>query len=184
MGLSEFQGLLRGLLTQATVFGDRSAVTYPNLASLMLVVEEGGKRVLLTGDGHSDDVEKGLKHHGLTDASGKLHVDVLKVMHHGSEHNITPGFCERITADKYIFCGNGFSTNPELGVVDLIAKKRKTTDAKKFKFFFSCRHTILEQADRKAHMKKLEQKVATLASASNNRLTFAFSETSSFLVSV
>jgi beta-lactamase superfamily II metal-dependent hydrolase len=184
MGQSEFEGLLGAMLAQATVFGVRSKVTFPNLASLMLLVEESGKRVLLTGDGHSDDVEKGLAHHGLTDAQGKLHVDVLKVMHHGSENNITPGFCERVTADKYVFCGNGFATNPELDVVDLIAKKRKQTDTKKFKFFFSCRHTVLDKAERKAHMKKLEDKVKALAAASANRMTFSFNESSHFSINV
>jgi beta-lactamase superfamily II metal-dependent hydrolase len=184
LGLSEFEGLLGGMLAQATVFGNRSAVSTPNLASLMLLVEENGKRVLLTGDGHSDDVEKGLAHHGLTDAQGKLHLNVLKVMHHGSEKNITPGFCLRVTADKYVFCGDGFSTNPELDVVDLIAKKRKETDTKKFKFFFNCRHTILDNALRKAHMKKLEDKVKRLAAASGNRMTFSFNESSHFSINV
>ncbi len=184
MGQSEFQRLVGGLLSQAMVFGDRGEVSPPNLASLMLLVEEGGKRVLLTGDGHSDDIEKGLAHHGLTGSDGKLHVDVLKVMHHGSEHNITPGFCERITADKYVFCGNGFSGNPELAVVELIAKKRKITDTKKFRFLFNCRHTVVPLESRKTHMKKLEQKVKALAAASNNRLNYTFSEASSFAVTV
>src|SRR5262249_57586563 len=94
-------------------------------ASLMFLVQEGNQPALLTGDGHADDALKGLKQRNLLDANGKLHVDVLKVPHHGSEHNMTPAFAQAITADDYIFCGNGFSTNPETEVIDLLVEERK-----------------------------------------------------------
>lgn len=37
----------------------------PNVASLMLLVEEGAKRVLLTGDSHPDMILAGLSAQGL-----------------------------------------------------------------------------------------------------------------------
>ncbi len=101
-------------------------MTVPNLASLMVLIEKGGKKVLLTGDGHSADILKGLEFHDkLNQNAGKnLHVDILKVQHHGSEHNIDIEFCQRITADHYIFCGNGEHENPDLDAVRVILNSR------------------------------------------------------------
>ena len=42
-------------------------VTEANLASLMLLVEEGPASVLLTGDGVSSEILDGLEHHGKLD---------------------------------------------------------------------------------------------------------------------
>ena len=36
-----------------------------------------------------------------------MHVDVLKMPHHGSDRNMDRAFLERITADHYVFSGNG-----------------------------------------------------------------------------
>jgi len=180
LGTSEVDRLIRPMLSQAQLFGDRAKVTPPNLASLMILAEEGGKTVLLTGDGHADDILKGLEHHGKLDAAGRLHVDVLKVQHHGSEHNIHQGFCQRITADTYIFCGNGFSTNPELGVIDLITGERVAGDARHFKFRFNTRSTVIDKELNKTHMAEVETRVTALAAKWGGRLSFEFLENSSF----
>ena len=57
---------------QAKKLGRRKKVTAPNLASLMFLVEEGGKTLLLTGDGHHEDILKGLQHHGKLEAHGGI----------------------------------------------------------------------------------------------------------------
>ena len=51
---------------QAESFGDPDSVTPPNLASLTLLVEEGGQTILLTGDARGDQIVDGLK------ATGRL----------------------------------------------------------------------------------------------------------------
>ena len=56
----------------------------PNLSSLVLLAEVGGKQILLTGDARGDKILEGLALAELLDAEGKLEVDVLKVPHHGS----------------------------------------------------------------------------------------------------
>lgn len=53
-----------------------------------------------------------------------MHVNVLKVQHHGSEHNINEEFVSKITADHYVFCGNGEHENPDLRVIKLIIDSR------------------------------------------------------------
>jgi len=44
---------------------------------------------------------------GLLEKGGNMHVDVLKVPHHGSDNNMAPIFFRRVTADHYVFSGNG-----------------------------------------------------------------------------
>lgn len=104
--------------------GNRKKVTTPNLASLMFHVEEDGKTVLLTGDGHAKDVEDGLEDAGLLQPGEGLHVNVLKVAHHGSEFNTTESFCRRVTADHYVFCSNGNHDNPDPRVVKAYLQSR------------------------------------------------------------
>ena len=61
---SDFDRLRGALALVAGELGDRSKVTPPNLASLMLLVEEGNRTVLFTGDGHWEDILAGLKNAG------------------------------------------------------------------------------------------------------------------------
>jgi len=104
--------------------GSRKLVTEENLASLMLLVEQNGRRILLTGDGHYVDILEGLEHNGLVTSSGGFHVNVLKLQHHGSEHNFKREFAKRVTADHYVICGNGRHENPDLRVLQVLAESR------------------------------------------------------------
>lgn len=178
---NEVVRLVARLTAEAKVLGNRKKVTPPNLASLMLLAEEQGKTVLLTGDGHRDDILKGLQHHGKLDAQGRLHVNVLKVQHHGSENNIDEAFCRAITADDYVFCGNGAHLNPDLDVVEVLVKARLDVDPKPFKLWFNSRSTVPGKAADKAQMKKVEDLVMQLqAAAPAGRVKSSFLEQSSF----
>jgi beta-lactamase superfamily II metal-dependent hydrolase len=171
--------LLAGLDTAAAILGRREKVTTPNLASIMFLVEEAGKTLLMTGDGHWADILKGLETNKKLDRKKGLHLDVLKVQHHGSEHNLSEDFCNIITADHYIFCGNGEHENPDLQVVRAIIDSRttvlaRTKEAKnKFTLWFNSSSTADNNAKAKAHMKKVEQLVQQLA-ASHSKLKYQF----------
>jgi hypothetical protein len=106
---------------------DFKGVTVPNIASLMFLVEEDGKRVLLTGDSQQDIILRGLTAAGLLGPAG-LHVEVLKVQHHGSEHNLDAEFARQVSADHYVFCGNGEHANPDLDVIRTIVASRLGPD--------------------------------------------------------
>ena len=94
-----------------------------NLASIVLVVARGRKRVLLTGDARGDHVLRGLEDAGvLTGATA--HFDVLKVPHHGSDRNVTVDFFRRLPADHYILSGNGKHGNPEIATLRMLAEAR------------------------------------------------------------
>jgi len=161
-------------LALAKELGNRSRVTAPNLASLMFLAEVDGKTLLLTGDGHADDIVKGLDHHNALDANGNIHVDILKVQHHGSEHNIHQVFCDAVTADDYVLCGNGEHENPDLHALELIYDRRMANDKKRFVFWFNSSSKLSVSKAGRAHMKKVETLVAKLAKTSSGRLTFEF----------
>jgi len=86
--------------------------TVPNLSSIVVLAEgsdenDTRRRMLLTGDAGGDLILQGLKAAGLLDANEKLHVDLLKVQHHGSNHSVTEDFFRKVTADVYVISGNG-----------------------------------------------------------------------------
>jgi beta-lactamase superfamily II metal-dependent hydrolase len=169
-------------LALAKKLGNRKKVTAPNLASLMFLAEEKGKRILLTGDGHADDIVKGLEHQKTFDANGRLHVEVLKVQHHGSEHNIHQQFCDRVTADHYVFCGNGEHENPELDVLQLVFDRRMANDKKAFKFWFNSTSKLSVTTAGREQMKEVEDLAAKLAGKSKGRLTNQFIKVSSIRI--
>jgi beta-lactamase superfamily II metal-dependent hydrolase len=73
-----------------------------NLSSIIFLAETPSRRILMTGDGRGEDVIAGLKQTGLAGPDGKLHVDVLKIPHHGSSRNSSKQFFQTITADLYV----------------------------------------------------------------------------------
>jgi len=163
--------------------GDRNKVTEPNLASIMLHVEDSnGKTCLLTGDGHMKDVEAGLEHAQIMGKDEGLHVNCLKIAHHGSEHNSKLEHYQRITADNYVFCGNGHSHNPDLRVVDAVidsrigpASKRSGNDEvdRSFKLWFN---TDPDDAGNSHadHMVDVRDRVVQRAAASAGKMKFDF----------
>ncbi|MCP3990132.1 MAG: hypothetical protein GY724_13735 [Actinomycetia bacterium] len=87
-----------------TALGE-GTITAPNLASLVLLIkDESGSTILLTGDGSSEDILTGLGQCEKLDDNGTVHVDILKVQHHGAEANVTEDFVNRVGADHSVFC--------------------------------------------------------------------------------
>lgn len=101
---------------------DRSV---PNLSSIALLARCQGKTILLTGDGRGDHLLQGLHHAGLLDELDQLHVDVLKVAHHGSDRNATRRFFRRVTADKYVISADGLHGNPDLATMIWIVESAR-----------------------------------------------------------
>ena len=98
----------------------------PNLSSLVVLAAAGGRRMLLTGDARGDKILEGLQQVGALapGADSVVHVDLLKVPHHGSANNLTRGFFERVTADHYVFSGNGEHGNPERESIEMLFAAR------------------------------------------------------------
>jgi hypothetical protein len=106
--------------TIAAEFLDRSV---PNLSSIVVLAEAEGNTMLLTGDARGDDILAGLKTTGLLE-NGKLHVDLLKCPHHGSDRNVSTDFFRAITAGHYVFSANGKDGNPDVSTLAMISEAR------------------------------------------------------------
>lgn len=93
-----------------------------NRSSIVLLAEGGGRRILLSGDAHGDDILYALQQAGLSGSDGCLHLDVLKVPHHGSLRNASPEFFQRISADTCVISANKHNNdgNPDPETLDWI----------------------------------------------------------------
>jgi len=98
----------------------------PNLSSIMLhVKDDTGKTALFTGDGRGDHLLQGLGQANLLSSSGKLHVDLFKLPHHGSDRNVTKTFLKNVTADEYIASANGKDGNPDYSTLSWVIMAAK-----------------------------------------------------------
>ena len=95
-----------------------------NLASLVVVAEANSKKVLLTGDARGVMIIDWLTETGHLADGGRVHFDIVKLPHHGSDRNVTPEFFERVTADHYVICGNGKHGNPEPHTLEMLFSSR------------------------------------------------------------
>ncbi|MFF6947497.1 ComEC/Rec2 family competence protein [Streptomyces iakyrus] len=79
----------------------------PNLSSIVLLLRHAGRTALLTGDARGDRVLSGLRALGVLDDGEPLHVDLLKLPHHGSDRNVEADFFEQVRADHYVISADG-----------------------------------------------------------------------------
>jgi len=104
--------------------------TVPNLSSIVILAEAAlptratPYRMLLTGDAGCDLVWEALQRYGLA-KDNHFHVDLFKASHHGSRHSVDQDFLEKVTADSYVFSGNGKHDNPHRDVLDWLSAARK-----------------------------------------------------------
>lgn len=117
----------KGTAGLLAAFTDNSVA---NLSSVVVLAEVGKKRMLLTGDARGDKVLEGLELVGLLKKDGKstMHVDVFKGPHHGSDRNADPVLFRRVTADHYVFSGNGEHGNPERETLQMLFDERGDED--------------------------------------------------------
>jgi hypothetical protein len=75
----------------------------PNRASISLIVEYAGTRVLLLADAHAGPTIKALDRLG----PGPHEFDAVKISHHGSRNNTSRRLCEKIRSRKWLVSTNG-----------------------------------------------------------------------------
>jgi hypothetical protein len=110
-----------------------------------------------------------------------MHVDLLKVPHHGSANNVAPTFFERITADHYVFSGNGEHGNPERETLEMLLAARR---GKPFVLHFTYPIDAIDverkkdwEKERAKEQKRKAKKVRPVWSAKKNSLTAFFDDT-------
>lgn len=94
-----------------------------NLSSIVVLATFGKKRMLLTGDARGDDIVAALSAAKLLKGNA-IHVDLLKVPHHGSERNVEQEFFERVTADHYVISADGKYDNPDTDMLKMLTQAR------------------------------------------------------------
>lgn len=101
-----------------------------NLSSIMFMVESKDKKLLFTGDGLGKDLVEVLSEKHMLNSEGRIHVDIMKVPHHGSERNSSEQFFETVTANTYIISANGRDDNPSLQTLEWIIGSRQDKSKK------------------------------------------------------
>jgi hypothetical protein len=98
-----------------------------NLSSIVVLAKMRRKTMLLTGDARGDDVLAGLRTAGLLKRL-PLHVDILKLPHHGSDRNVETEFFRQVVADHYVVSADGTDDNPEIATFEMISDAREDDD--------------------------------------------------------
>jgi len=123
---------IKPLLKKKTVAAKAEVAEYLdksvyNLSSIVVLVRYKGKSILLTGDARGDFTLDGLKKAGLL-KNGALHVDILKLPHHGSDRDVDLGYFQKITADHYVISADGTYDNPDVPTLEFLSKARPDDD--------------------------------------------------------
>jgi hypothetical protein len=111
----------------AGLFRDTLDASVPNLSSLVLLVEIGKRKILLTGDARGDDIVAGIKD-AMPGVTLPMKVDILKMPHHGSDRNMTKAFLQSFPADHYVISADGTFGNPEDNTLRAIVASRGPRD--------------------------------------------------------
>jgi beta-lactamase superfamily II metal-dependent hydrolase len=149
---AEAEQLVASLVEATRIIADTdpSKVTPPNRASITLLAEESKRTCLLTGDAAEEEILEGLDAAGRI-VNGQFRCNVVKVQHHGSEHNVSQEFARTVFADHYVFCADGAHEHPDPSVVKTIAETRSAEDQQRpFTLWFNSSPARTLQSRRKA----------------------------------
>ncbi|MFD5407090.1 ComEC/Rec2 family competence protein [Streptomyces griseorubiginosus] len=80
----------------------------PNRSSIAFLAEhEDGSRVLFGADAHAETLQAGLRRLDGTPWGRPYPVDLCKVPHHGSSHNLSPQLLAQLDCQHWLFSTNG-----------------------------------------------------------------------------
>ena len=122
--LSATNDAREAMIRLAAEYDDKSP---PNLASIVLLAEFDGRKVLLTGDARGDLVLRGLEDAGIL-GDNPLELDILKLPHHGSVRDYGADFFQRLRARHYVVSANGRYGNPESQTLQWLIESRPDDD--------------------------------------------------------
>ena len=164
----------------------------PNLASIILHVENQGRTILLTGDADAHSIVEGLRVTKHLQADRPIKVDVFKVPHHGATDSYSDELARSVIAEHYVFCGNGRYKNPEPAVIDCylkilmndkFRKKVGINEKKKIKFWFNCGKKLAQNTRREKHWEEVGEVLRRWLGQHRSRFSFeTMSRGNSFLV--
>ncbi|MCH5514099.1 ComEC/Rec2 family competence protein [Pseudomonas syringae] len=77
-----------------------------NGSSIAFILEADGKSMLFLGDSHDEIIVRNLRALGFSEQK-KLEVELVKISHHGSQHNTSSEFLSLINSPRYVVSTNG-----------------------------------------------------------------------------
>jgi beta-lactamase superfamily II metal-dependent hydrolase len=95
-----------------------------NLSSIVAHLELAGHTMLLTGDAREDDIIAGLFDAWLVDATGRVQLDLLKVPHWASRHNVSAALFAHVPAEHYVIPGHHRYGLPRAKEIGMLAQAR------------------------------------------------------------
>ena len=108
-----------------------------NGSSIAFVLKYETNKFLFLGDAHINVIVESLKSLGFNSTDNRLHVDFIKLSHHGSSANICQDFLDIVETNKYIISTNGKSHNhPDMETLCLIIVDGKAK-GKKIELIFN-----------------------------------------------
>ncbi len=113
------------ILPVENIVGGGSDVSVANLASIVMMMESGGKRLLFTADTTATILLHTLGQAGYLDSNGHCDVDLLVLPHDGSDRNVSAEFFSSVTAREYLALGSGMYTNPEIKTFQWLFDSRR-----------------------------------------------------------
>jgi Metallo-beta-lactamase superfamily len=78
----------------------------PNGSSIAFLLEVEGRKLFLTGDAFSEDLESSIRRLPGYDTSRRTYADLFKLPHHGSERNFSPALAAMLDCERYLFSTN------------------------------------------------------------------------------
>jgi len=90
-----------------------------NETSFSFIIQNNEKSILMLGDSHVETIIEWMDSNQIE----MLHIDAIKVSHHGSKHNINAEFIKRVVCNKYFISTNGKKHHhPDLETLAVISK--------------------------------------------------------------
>lgn len=111
------------IVDPSNVAGRESSVV--NLASMVLMFELNGKRMLLPSDARSDVILSALAQAGYTDENGNMEVDMLVLPHGGSDQNVSLELFRRLKAKYYVISYDGTFKLPRVRTFEMLFDARR-----------------------------------------------------------
>lgn len=77
-----------------------------NGSSIAFLLEVDNTKMLFLGDAHDQVIVKSIKELGFS-RTNKLHLDLVKISHHGSQYNTSSEFLSLLRSSRYVISTNG-----------------------------------------------------------------------------
>ena len=112
----------------------KATTTFMNKTSISFILYAEGKSIMMLGDADINEVEKKLKDIGYSKES-PVHLNLVKLAHHGSKGNISKEFLDIIDCNDFLFTtngGTGGAYHPDRKTIALIMEchEKKSTGKK------------------------------------------------------